>query len=106
MRKRFLFAATALAAVVPTLATAQARPPAQQPRPATPPAPPARPPPPAPPPPPATPPAQQPRPAATPARPAMSMGTAQRAGAIEIDVQPTTIILRDEALWSAAIGGT
>ena len=36
----------------------------------------------------------------------MSMGTAQRAGAIEIDVQPATIILRDEALWAAAIGGT
>ena len=61
MRKRFLFAATAFAAVVPTLATAQARPPAQQPRPATPPA-------------------QQPRPAAP--RPAMS-GT-DRSGSIEL----------------------
>src|SRR3989338_6978493 len=87
MRKRFLFAAPASAAAAPPRAPARARPPAQQPRPATPPA-------------------QQPRPAATPARPAMSTGTAQRAGALEIDVQPATIRLRDEALWAAAIGGT
>lgn len=64
MRKRFLLAATTVAAVVPALVFAQARPatpPAQQPRPANPP------------------PAAQPRPAAT--RPAM--GT-DRSGSIEL----------------------
>lgn len=63
MSKRFLLAATALAAVVPTLAMAQARP--AQPRPATPPA-------------------QQPRPAAT-AAPRQQMGAfGFRPGSIEL----------------------
>lgn len=81
MRNRLLKAATSLAALVPTLALAQQRPAQQPPRPAQQPA---------------QRPAQQPQ-----QRPAMSMsGTAQRAGAIELTIQPTVFIERDEALFS------
>lgn len=85
MSKRFLFAATALAAVVPTLALAQARPAQPQPRPATPPAQQPR------------PAAQQPRPAA---RPAGAFGF--RPGSIELTGSVGAVY--GSEFWGSTVG--
>ncbi len=81
MRNRVLQAAATLAALVPTLAFAQQRPAQPAQRPAQP--------------------AQRPaQPAQRPAMPRAAGATAERQGAIEVTIQPTGFVARDEALFA------